>query len=284
METVCEFCKSLNPIVYCKADAAHLCLSCDAKVHSANSLSYRHSRTLVCESCRSQPAFVGCFVCGVFMCKSCDDVHDDLQQQQQQHKRELMISSSYVGSPCAKELAALWGFGEGESIQSQSQSQSQSLFATKVCKDDDSKQPNTCSVLQQILHLERIQLISHNNSQHESIDRNPQNEIRIEEDPYYSSPFDSFSQCKNNELIWLHDMQDLGVCDEVDSFDDVQIPDVDLIFRNFDEVFGNQNEPSRELVHDNKDIDIAGSKYSSFGKFCPSTIEVCAHMIKTFPA
>lgn len=39
--------------VYCRSDAACLCLSCDRNVHSANALSRRHSRTLVCERCNS---------------------------------------------------------------------------------------------------------------------------------------------------------------------------------------------------------------------------------------
>lgn len=42
--------------------------------------------------------------------------------------------------------------------------------------------------------------------------------------------------------IWLQNMQDLGVCDEVQCLDDVNIPDVDLTFRNFEELFGGEQE------------------------------------------
>lgn len=104
MEKRCEFCKALRPVVFCKSDAAHLCLSCDAKVHSANALSYRHPRTLVCESCRFQPALVRCLDHQMFMCQSCDITH---HLSLDHHKK---ILSCYVGCPSAKDLAELWGF------------------------------------------------------------------------------------------------------------------------------------------------------------------------------
>lgn len=104
-KTRCEFCKALRPVVFCKSDAAHLCLSCDAKVHSANALSYRHPRTLVCESCRFQPALVRCLDHQLFMCHSCDITHHHASLDH--HKK---IVSCYVGCPPAKDLAELWGF------------------------------------------------------------------------------------------------------------------------------------------------------------------------------
>lgn len=104
-KTRCEFCKALRPVVFCKSDAAHLCLSCDAKVHSANALSYRHPRTLVCESCRFQPALVRCLDHQLFMCHSCDIAHHHVSLDH--HKK---IVSCYVGCPPAKDLAELWGF------------------------------------------------------------------------------------------------------------------------------------------------------------------------------
>ncbi|KAL0354308.1 UNVERIFIED_CONTAM: Zinc finger protein CONSTANS-LIKE 9 [Sesamum angustifolium] len=60
MGYLCDFCGEQRSIIYCRSDAASLCLSCDRNVHSANALSKRHSRTLVCERCNSQPAFIRC--------------------------------------------------------------------------------------------------------------------------------------------------------------------------------------------------------------------------------
>lgn len=109
MEKTCEFCAALRPVVYCKADAAHLCLSCDAKVHSANSLSNRHLRTILCDSCRNQPANIQCLDHLMILCRVCDKNLHDVSSQHQ--KRAIR---SYMGCPSAKVFAALWGFELGE--------------------------------------------------------------------------------------------------------------------------------------------------------------------------
>lgn len=48
----CELCKK-PARTHCDSDQANLCLVCDAKVHSANFLVARHSRTLLCQSCQA---------------------------------------------------------------------------------------------------------------------------------------------------------------------------------------------------------------------------------------
>lgn len=55
-------------------------------------------------------------------------------------------------------------------------------------------------------------------------------------------------------------MQDLGVCEELVCHDDFNIPDVDLTFRNFEELFGGDQDPNRALL-DDKDM-----SYSSVEK------------------
>jgi len=49
----CELCK-VQARAYCESDQASLCWDCDAKVHGANFLVARHSRTLLCHACQSQ--------------------------------------------------------------------------------------------------------------------------------------------------------------------------------------------------------------------------------------
>lgn len=44
---MCEVCEQAPAAVTCKADAASLCFSCDADIHSANPLAYRHERAPV---------------------------------------------------------------------------------------------------------------------------------------------------------------------------------------------------------------------------------------------
>lgn len=43
--------------MYCESDNASLCWDCDAKVHSANFLAARHSRSLLCHVCQSPTAW-----------------------------------------------------------------------------------------------------------------------------------------------------------------------------------------------------------------------------------
>ncbi|KAM7271272.1 hypothetical protein ACFE04_030486 [Oxalis oulophora] len=49
----CELCKFAAK-AYCESDQASLCWDCDARVHAANFLVARHSRTLLCNICQSQ--------------------------------------------------------------------------------------------------------------------------------------------------------------------------------------------------------------------------------------
>uniref|UniRef100_A0A5B7AWS9 B box-type domain-containing protein n=2 Tax=Davidia involucrata TaxID=16924 RepID=A0A5B7AWS9_DAVIN len=48
----CELC-SYPARMYCKADGASLCWDCDEKVHCANFLVAKHSRSLLCHVCQS---------------------------------------------------------------------------------------------------------------------------------------------------------------------------------------------------------------------------------------
>lgn len=46
-------------------------------------------------------------------------------------------------------------------------------------------------------------------------------------------------------------MQDLGVCEELGYFDEQSMPDIDLTFRNFEELFGGgEQEPTKALGND----------------------------------
>lgn len=52
MERSCELC-SKAARMYCESDEARLCWDCDEKVHSANFLVAKHSRSLLCHVCHS---------------------------------------------------------------------------------------------------------------------------------------------------------------------------------------------------------------------------------------
>ncbi|KAK4397761.1 Zinc finger protein CONSTANS-LIKE 10 [Sesamum angolense] len=108
MGYLCDFCGEQRSIIYCRSDAASLCLSCDRNVHSANALSKRHSRTLVCERCNSQPAFIRCIEEKVSLCQNCDWVGHAGSNISPGHKRQAV--NCYSGCPSAAELSSIWSF------------------------------------------------------------------------------------------------------------------------------------------------------------------------------
>ncbi|KAM7463499.1 hypothetical protein LguiA_031620 [Lonicera macranthoides] len=311
MDKICEFCMASRPVVYCKSDAAHLCLSCDARIHSANALSGRHSRTLLCESCRYRRAYIRCSTHQIFMCRGCDRSQHQISSQHE--KQEIR---SYMGCPSAKDLAALWGFDLNELEDSTLQDQfvstesevGSSSHKTKAFYNGK-RQENRCLILQQILALRRLQLtvdgknLSLMRRQEEteisaskydnawkcehSLDQHLQRSLGLGSDlqqmensnqdlnvESYSLQFslldqmnssstvgnslqgDAFWQCKSpvqSGQLWSQNMQDLGVCEELGYLDDMSIPDVDLTFRNFEELFGGEQEPAGTLLVDDKD-------------------------------
>ncbi|KAK8647586.1 hypothetical protein V6N13_121317 [Hibiscus sabdariffa] len=341
MEKICEFCTTSRPVVYCKSDAAHLCLSCDAKVHSANALSSRHLRTLLCDSCRHRPSHVCCFDHRMFLCHGCDQsIHDASSQH---HQRRAV--SSYLGCPSAKDFAALWGFEINEldnnALKDQSLSNSRvsinanavqqgnlrqsclqigassskscmtSLAATGRNSGSNSQQikvvnkfqqmKNTSLILQQILDLKKLQLTEGDHhlpfiggleqadtsssicTSSENVDgnlvqdigtnihrrNNLLEELNTDLDNLLPSstsgvPFygESIWLCKSpirNSQLWSQNMQDLGVCEDTFCQDDFNMPDIDLSFRNFEDLFGVDQDPTRGPLA-NKDVPSSSMK------------------------
>ncbi|CAN1236191.1 Zinc finger protein CONSTANS-LIKE 10 [Linum grandiflorum] len=113
MGYICDFCGEQRSMVYCRSDAACLCLSCDRNVHAANALSKRHSRTLLCERCSSQPALVRCSEEKVSLCQNCNWMghggsSSSSNSAGSSHKRQTI--NCYSGCPSASELSSIWSF------------------------------------------------------------------------------------------------------------------------------------------------------------------------------
>ncbi|PON94572.1 Zinc finger-domain containing protein [Trema orientale] len=73
---LCDSCKSATATLFCRADAAFLCVTCDSNVHAANKLASRHARVWVCEVCEQAPAHVTCKADAAALCVTCDrDIH-----------------------------------------------------------------------------------------------------------------------------------------------------------------------------------------------------------------
>ncbi|KAK0583714.1 hypothetical protein LWI29_001889 [Acer saccharum] len=96
---VCDTCRSAACTVYCKADMAYLCSSCDAKIHAANRVASRHERVFVCEACERVPAAFLCKADAASLCAACDaDIHS-ANPLARRHQRVpiLPISGSVYG-------------------------------------------------------------------------------------------------------------------------------------------------------------------------------------------
>lgn len=69
----CDACRSAASAVYCRADQAYLCGSCDARIHEAAS---QHDRVGVCEACERAPAALVCKADSASLCEACDaEIH-----------------------------------------------------------------------------------------------------------------------------------------------------------------------------------------------------------------
>lgn len=82
----CELCKS-RARTYCESDQASLCWECDAKVHAANFLVARHSRTLLCHICDSRtPWKASGLKLGhtVSVCETCVNRRQQYEEQSQE--------------------------------------------------------------------------------------------------------------------------------------------------------------------------------------------------------
>ncbi|KAL1829773.1 hypothetical protein ACET3Z_008185 [Daucus carota] len=89
----CELCSSIARM-FCESDQASLCWSCDAKVHSANFLVAKHSRTLLCQTCQSLTPWTGSgpkLGHTLSVCESCvhgDSSHNNHIDDDEDHEDE----------------------------------------------------------------------------------------------------------------------------------------------------------------------------------------------------
>lgn len=103
----CDFCTDRPAVLYCRSDAAKLCLLCDHHVHSANLLSRKHPRSQICDNCASAPAAARCYTDNLVLCQDCDlDAHA-ASPVPSSHDRSRI--DGFSGCPSALELASLWG-------------------------------------------------------------------------------------------------------------------------------------------------------------------------------
>ncbi|CAH8327927.1 unnamed protein product [Eruca vesicaria subsp. sativa] len=95
----CDTCQSTICTVYCHADSAYLCNTCDAQVHSANRVASRHKRVPVCESCERAPAAFMCEADDVSLCTACDSEVHSANSLSKRHQRVPVLP--ITGNSCS---------------------------------------------------------------------------------------------------------------------------------------------------------------------------------------
>uniref|UniRef100_A0A0A9EF57 CCT domain-containing protein n=1 Tax=Arundo donax TaxID=35708 RepID=A0A0A9EF57_ARUDO len=112
-EAGCDYCGGVAAAVYCRADAARLCLPCDRHVHGANGVCSRHARAPLCADCRAAGAvFRRASLAaggGLFLCSDCDFGRHRDGGADQPALHDRCAVQPYFGCPPANELAALLG-------------------------------------------------------------------------------------------------------------------------------------------------------------------------------
>ncbi|KAL4558840.1 hypothetical protein LXL04_037043 [Taraxacum kok-saghyz] len=110
----CDFCNQSTALLYCRADNAKLCLSCDREVHSTNQLFTKHTRSLLCDGCDSSPASIFCFTDAVVHCQNCDwETHNKANSNSSSgspatHDRRPL--EEFTGCPCVTDFLSILGF------------------------------------------------------------------------------------------------------------------------------------------------------------------------------
>ncbi|KAL1219592.1 Zinc finger protein CONSTANS-LIKE 10 [Cardamine amara subsp. amara] len=209
MGYMCDFCGEQRSMVYCRSDAACLCLSCDRNVHSANALSKRHSRTLICERCNVQPASVRCSDETVSLCQNCDWLgHDGTSSNATSHHKRQTINC-YSGCPSSAELSSIWSFCLNLDFSSAGESACEQGMGLMTIDDGSREKSGVQNV---------------NVDQPGTSSAAPQGMDR-------SSVPDNSSLAK-----------DLGVCK-----DDFNMDEVDMALENYEELFGTAFNSSKYL-------------------------------------
>ncbi|KVH93185.1 hypothetical protein Ccrd_004767 [Cynara cardunculus var. scolymus] len=234
----CDYCGEARSMVYCRSDAAYLCLSCDRNVHSANPLSKRHMRTLVCDVCNSQPALVRCVDEKASLCQNCDWVgHNGASLGASTHSRQTL--NCYSGCPTAVELSSIWPF--------MSESCEQEMGSMSIA--DNSQEPSENDNTQDSsmpVETSDLQIENNSNDWMGSLlqDDNRSQDIYRQGKPLSSSANKiSCSGTKDSEKV-----ADDGL------YDDFTMDEVDMNIENYEELFGvGHNDPKHLFAKDGID-------------------------------
>ncbi|KAE8685273.1 Zinc finger protein CONSTANS-LIKE 9 [Hibiscus syriacus] len=259
MGYICDFCCEQPSIVYCRSDAACLCLSCDQSVHSANALSKRHLRTPLCGRCNFQPAFVRCAEERVSLCQNCDLMGHSTSTSNLTHRRETV--NSYSGCPSSAELSSIWLFF------SQSPSAGESTCEQELREmsiNENVERNSWCPIENTISQNDNgVAEVNH--------DRNVNVDSRSTWDGSSNPELGSAPQflhqpagTTDTSLTKLSCPQTkyAGVCED-DLYDDFNMDEFDLDLEKYEELFGVTLNHSEEILENGQMDSLFGTKAMS---------------------
>jgi len=260
-------------MVYCRSDAACLCLSCDRNVHAANALSKRHSRTLLCERCSSQPALVRCSEEKVSLCQNCNWMGHGTSSNSaaSTHKRQPI--NCYSGCPSASELSSIWSFvldfpssAATESSTVYEQGMGLMSIAENVATET---WPSNHSTDNQNMGSNVVAESSSRGSREvgKSSVWDDGSRSRMMSRPESSSDADNPARPASSSLpkLGYAGTKSATFCEEDDGlYDDFNMDEMDLNIENYDELFDGGDafeNGGMDSLFGTKDISIAGTSY-----------------------
>ncbi|XP_017971539.1 PREDICTED: B-box zinc finger protein 20 isoform X2 [Theobroma cacao] len=135
MKIWCDVCDKEEAVVFCSADEAALCESCDRRVHHANKLARNHSRfsllhptfkeSPLCDICQVRRAFLFCQEDRAILCRECDLPIHRTNEHTQKHNRFLLTGvklSSSSSSPCLNPTSSSSNGHNATTIDSETKS------------------------------------------------------------------------------------------------------------------------------------------------------------------
>ncbi|CAL9110814.1 unnamed protein product [Musa textilis] len=249
MSHLCDFCGEQRSIVYCRSDAASLCLSCDRNVHSANALSRRHSRTLLCDRCNAQPAVIRCTEESVSLCQNCDWNGHGGSAASSGHKRETI--NCYIGCPSAAEFSRIWPFFQGLPHTAESDCE-QGLGLMTINENSVSNcwasPENSTLDVSGAGKMEELEAVDKSNALIGSFSGPAICPVLCTAD--LTAGAVNSSQPK----LSCPGTKDFEFCKD-DIYEDLNVDDVDLTFQNYEELFGVSHNQTGHLFDDDE-IDI----------------------------
>ncbi|XP_062098674.1 B-box zinc finger protein 20-like [Humulus lupulus] len=142
MKIQCDVCTKNEASVYCTADEAALCDTCDHRVHHANKLASKHQRFSLlhpsskqiplCDICQEKRAFLFCQQDRAILCRECDYSIHAANEHTQKHNRYLLTGVKL--SPTTKLYESPSTNAVSDSIscpKSTTQTQSSSVSSVK---------------------------------------------------------------------------------------------------------------------------------------------------------